>query len=304
MKDGFSLARVCALALLVCAGGCDGQTMSQEVVSGNPDASLPTSSCSTLASCCDTLASDVAATCRQLAVQAGTEVCDFELLALYGAGDCRGVIDGGVVAEAGAKVDAAGRADARVSGEGGARSDASASQGDRSTPVACVLLGVCCTSGSVPSDEQTTCASIQGAGVESDCVGELGSLTAAGSCSGASYYGSGGACPELQQCCASQAFPAAFLNSCLDALAQGDDPTCKADLAGFVPAGYCGGAVTGADGGHAPDPDCTALDQQCCQWESFPANTLSTCEHLVKANVGGECLSADQGWEAVGYCAD
>jgi hypothetical protein len=281
------------LAAAVWSVGCDAQSVQSEVVGPVADAGPPSSACGILEACCPSLPTEVVASCKQLALEVGTDECSAELSALRAVGYCPVTVD------AGAAVDAAPGKDATASSDGGHPAEAGAS--DAAAAIACTLLESCCGSSSMPSDEAATCTSIQGGGDESVCAGELSSLVASRSCGGTTTYGSGGACPELQQCCESSSFPAVFLDSCLDALADGDDPTCATDLSAFMQAGYCGGAVPGADGGPAPDPDCTALET-CCDSITFPSGTLSTCLDIAHANEGGNCVSAQDGYAALGYC--
>ncbi len=293
MRGGPAARRACGVAVAVAWSlGCDAQPVKSEVAGFGAEAGVATSACATLDECCPSLPAEVVASCKELALEVGTDECSAEIVALRAAGYCPEAFDAGVA------LDATRRPDASAPSDGGHHAEAGAA--DAAAAVACTLLESCCQSSSLPSDDTATCASIQGGGDESLCAGELSTLVASRSCGGASY-GSGGACPEMQQCCESSSFPAVFVSSCLDALAEGDDPTCATDLAAYMQAGYCGGAVPTADGGPAPDPDCTAL-ATCCSSSNFPPGTLSTCQHIVDANEGGSCLSAEDAYGVLGYC--
>ncbi len=290
----YALRRL-SLVLVAVAGptavACGGGSNDSELLGGPSVDATAAASCMTLASCCPALPMGVAASCNQLAAQAGAAECTTVITALGAGGLCRALVSVG--ADSGAAADATLRADGGV--KAGARLDAGIA-------LACVLLEACCASPALPADELASCQSIQGAGDETDCTGLLGELTAAQSCSGVNV-GSGGACPDLAACCATQAFPAEFLGTCEETVAMGDETTCATDLGTFVPAGYCGGVIPSSDGGHghAPDPSCTTL-AMCCGEINFPMEDLSTCQQIASGNSGGTCLSAYESYSALAYC--
>ena len=265
MRRTRSALGACGVAVaLAWSLGCDSQWVKGNAIGLVADAGPPSSACGILEACCPSLPAEVVASCQHLALEVGTDECSAEATALRAAGYCPVTID------AGTQVDAAVRPDATAPTDGGPRTDAGPADGG--VAIACTLLQSCCQSSSLPAGEAATCTSIQGGGDESVCAGELSTLVASQSCTGTSY-GSGGACPEMQQCCESASFPAAFLTACLDALAEGDDPTCATDLAAYMQAGYCGGEVPSADGGTQMGADCMAL-ALCCEAITFPLETL------------------------------
>jgi len=280
--------RRASVVVAVLVAACGGGSNDSEVLGTATDDAGLTAYCAGLATCCPSLPMEVVRSCEQLAAQAGAAECSRELTALAAGGRC---------GPAGSPPDA-GLADDATLHETAVASDASAAGADAA--VACILLDACCSSAALPSDEVASCMSIQGAGSESQCASLFGDLTASSSCSGASV-GAGGACPDLQACCASSAFPPQFLTTCQGAVAAGENASCASDLASFVPAGYCPGVVTTSDGGHAPDPDCTML-AMCCNEITFPMSTLSTCQEVAAANAGGTCSSAYDSYSALGYC--
>ncbi len=263
---------------------CGAVPNASEVLGGGTNDAAVSAYCAELDLCCPRLPAEVQKSCRQLAAQTTAMECSSELTAL--ARECN--------APSGPP-DAAVAVDATVR-EAGAVREASAAD----AAVACTLLEACCNSPALPPGQVGTCQSVQGAGDEGDCASLFSDLTASASCSGVNVS-SGGACPDLQACCTSAAFPAQFLMACTSTAADGDNSACASDLAEFLPAGYCGGVLGFLDGGHPQDPDCTML-AMCCHEITFPMETVSTCDQIVAGNDGGNCLSAYDSYAALGYC--
>jgi len=287
-----------AVALVMLVVGCDGELETTKTLASPSDAAVLSESCMTLDDCCPSLPIDVGLSCHQLALQAGSTECGTELSLLTAAGQC--LAQAVTPSDAGSKPDAARPSDASIAFEAGA---SAASTADAGSAIACVLLEACCTSAALPSDETATCQSIQGGGDESQCTALLDDLTASQDCGSAGGAGSGGACPELAQCCTSVALPANFVATCDQDVMTGDDTTCGSTLAALASSGFCGGSVTTADGGEPQDPSCATL-AMCCNEITFPTSTLSTCQSIAGANVGGTCQSALDGYVALNYCVD
>jgi hypothetical protein len=269
---------------------CDPQPVQSEVIEGVEDAAPP-SSCTAFATCCSQLNADIVSSCEALAAQAGAGTCTAELTLLDGLGECHVALDGGPLLAATGQ------------GDGSAPSRDAAATGDAGVAVACLLLESCCNSPALPSSETATCSGLQSTGDESVCAGLFATLTASNACAGSSA-GPGGACPDLQACCTSPAFPSAFLAQCKSTVSVGEDAACQTYLTTFEGAGSCGGAEVIADSGnrHPEDPNCAML-AMCCNEVTFPASTLTTCESIVAANDGGNCLSAYDTYSgALGYC--
>ncbi len=267
-------------------GACNGGPNATEILGAGLGDAAAGAYCLSLAACCPELPSEVVASCKQLAAQAGDEACATEVRAL--GAHCAPYL---TLPDAGSATDAT-------------AAHVSAMPRDGGTPildaaVACTLLGTCCGSPALPSSELASCQSIEGAGDENQCAALFDDLTASSACTGSVGVGSGGACPGLQACCTTESFPAQFITECQGTVAAGQATACADDLATFVPAGYCGAVL--ADGGHTPDPDCTVLSM-CCNEITFPRATLSTCQSLASANVGGSCASAYESYSALGYC--
>jgi hypothetical protein len=277
------IGRATLWALATSALACGATEDSEVLAAPAPDAAL-TPACATLTACCPELPSEVVTSCKQLAAQAGETECSAELAALAPQGRCAPRTSTG--GDAGSKLDATTDAMSAPSDAG----DAGA--------VACTLLTACCASPALPGSNLATCQSVQGAGAEAECAALLSTLTASSECAGGAAT-AGGACPDLQACCASESLPAADSTSCLGTASAGVDTDCSAQLQALTSAGFCAGVAS--DGGQPTTPDCMTLSM-CCGEIAFPAGTLTTCQHLVAANVDGSCLSAYESYAALGYC--
>jgi hypothetical protein len=286
----YVVGAMCLLAVV--EYGCASQPLTQDVGPGDASLGPPSGVCATLGACCPTLPTEVVTSCNDIANGAASSVCANEVAALQAAGRCHMGADGGsLILPADATV-----ADAGMTPADSAAGDASA--------VACVLLTPCCSSGAIPAGDVATCMSVEGAGVESTCVGLLNSLTASGSCGGTSPN----ACPELQQCCSSASFPTGNSGggdpymACQSVLEMGDPSGCESNLTAFMSAGFCGGSVPTGDGGQLPDPNCTMLETECCEQASFPVGMMAACQMTVAANNGGNCSNAYAAYVALNYC--
>ncbi len=272
--------------LSVAISACGASEHAEVLPGASAEAGAASASCEALAACCPSLPSEVASSCKSLSGQASSAECGEELAALASVKRCTTSVD----ASAGSA-----SPDATIS-----MAVADAAAGSVDAAVGCVLLGPCCASPALPSDETVTCQSIEGAGDEGECAKLLTDLTSAGSCSGVAT-GSAGPCPELASCCSSQAFPSTFVGDCQETVSQAQASACSSELATFVSAGYCGGVVAGTDGGHPLNTNCQRLSM-CCGEITFPAATLSTCENVAAANVSDSCLSAYNAYVVLSYC--
>jgi hypothetical protein len=268
-----------ALWTLCTVGACDASVASELPPSG-ADGSA-SGSCASLGACCQSLPSEVVTSCTELAAEASATECAEELAALgkLCAPAASSKRDGGMIADA-TTVGDAGLVDAGA--------------------VACTLLSSCCTSASIAVSDVAQCQSIQASGAESDCTAELAQLVASNECAGVVEDGATtvGTCPDLQACCGSPSLPATFSTACLSTAMNGLNDDCTSELSTFEAAGYC---LPDGGHGHPVDPNCATLSM-CCGEVTFPAGTLSTCQSLASANVGGSCLSAYDSYSALGYC--
>jgi hypothetical protein len=235
--------------------------------------------CAALAACCPALPAAVTKSCSLLASQAIDSECAQEVATLHADGHCP-ALDGG------ARIDGSATADATLADVRGVDAQADAA-------VACVLLGACCQSTSLPAGESATCNAFLASGEESECATLLTSLTQSGSCT------SGGAtsesCPDLQACCQSASFPASFQTACVGAVNAGIAADCATQLSAYQMTQLCV-----SDGGTTA-PACGVLST-CCISTMFPGNSQSTCLGVARSNNGDQCESAYTGYVAVGYC--
>jgi len=271
-----------SIVFATCVAACYASGEAEVLGGGSAEASAA-EYCGTLAACCATLPSEVVTSCNQLAAQAGASECAAELTVLATSGRCASPVT--TTIDATTRVDATIAIDAGV-GDGGA--------------VACALLSACCGSSALPADQLVTCQSVQGAGVESPCASLLTDLTASNECAGGATSPAG-ACPALSACCGSESLPTASVTPCRATASAGVDGTCGALLTTLTSSGYCGGGALLPDGAHQPTVSCATL-ATCCNEITFPAKAVSECQDVASANVDGTCLSAYDGYLAVGYC--
>ncbi len=112
---------------------------------------------------------------------------------------------------------------------------------------ACSELSTCCSSKSLPTEEQTACAEVVTADITIDCQSTLTGYQDAMYCSGGSGTGSGssstsstsggGGCSALSSCCGS--LPAGDTTSCNELVTLGVAADCSSALTAFMEEGLC-----------------------------------------------------------------